>query len=57
MGAVPSHGAGRAAGHSRVGGEACTFPSCDRDPVTEAGMCDVHRLVVISSTGSWLEAS
>jgi hypothetical protein len=57
MSAVPSYGAGRAAGLGRLGTHPCVFPSCDRDQVTEAGMCDVHRLVVVSSTGSWLEAS
>ena len=35
----------------------CGFPTCDRDPVTEHGMCDVHQRVLISRTGSWLEAS
>lgn len=57
MSAVPSYGAGRAIGQAHLGSDPCTFPSCDRDRVTDAGMCDVHRLVVISSTGSWLEAS
>ena len=35
----------------------CGFPTCDRDSVTEHGMCDVHRRVAVSRTGSWLEAS
>jgi hypothetical protein len=35
----------------------CGFPDCDRAPVTEHGMCDLHRRVVLSRTGSWLEAS
>ena len=35
----------------------CCFPACDRTAVTEAGMCETHRRVAISSTGSWLEAS
>lgn len=35
----------------------CGFPTCDRDSVTERGMCDLHQRVAISRTGSWLEAS
>lgn len=35
----------------------CSFPACDRDPVTDRGMCDLHQRVAISDTGSWLEAS
>jgi hypothetical protein len=35
----------------------CRFPSCEERAVTAGGMCHVHRLVVVSSTGSWLEAS
>jgi hypothetical protein len=35
----------------------CRFPSCEQAAVTPSGMCEVHRLVVVSSTGSWLEAS
>lgn len=35
----------------------CRFPSCDDVAVTTAGMCKFHRRVVVSSTGSWLEAS
>ncbi|GAA3823992.1 hypothetical protein GCM10022242_26800 [Nocardioides panacisoli] len=34
----------------------CRFPSCEQVAVTPGGMCEVHRLVVVSSTGSWLEA-
>jgi hypothetical protein len=56
MSAVPPHGTGRVTGQRRFGPDPCAFPSCDRDRVTEAGMCETHRLVVVSSTGSWLEA-
>ena len=35
----------------------CLFPSCEQAAVTAGGMCEGHRLVVVSSTGSWLEAS
>ena len=35
----------------------CRFPSCEGHAVTTAGMCQHHRRVVVSSTGSWLEAS
>jgi hypothetical protein len=35
----------------------CGFPTCDRESVTDHGMCDLHQRVVISRTGSWLEAS
>ena len=34
----------------------CRFPSCEQAAVTPSGMCEVHRLVLVSSTGSWLEA-
>lgn len=34
----------------------CGFPTCDRSSVTEQGMCALHERVVISRTGSWLEA-
>ncbi|HWJ83584.1 MAG TPA: hypothetical protein VNS55_15200 [Nocardioides sp.] len=35
----------------------CRFPTCEEAAVTAGGMCDHHRRVVVSSTGSWLEAS
>lgn len=35
----------------------CGFPTCERDSVTDRGMCEVHQRVAISRTGSWLEAS
>ncbi len=57
MGAAPQTGGqpvGRVAAH---GGSPCGFPACERDRETDTGMCQVHRRVVISSTGSWLEAS
>ncbi len=57
MSAGPQHGgqsAGRLVALSAV---SCGFPACDRDRVTAAGMCQEHRRVGISSTGSWLEAS
>lgn len=60
MGARSPHDAGPAAG---AGGEAegceaegCGFPTCERDSVTERGMCQLHQRVAISRTGSWLEA-
>lgn len=34
----------------------CEFPDCEEGPVTSTGMCESHRLVSVSSTGSWLEA-
>ena len=55
MGAGAKHDAGPGGPEGLA--VACGFPKCDRDPVTEQGMCDVHRRVVISRTGSWLEAS
>ncbi len=56
MGAGSSHDAGPAGGPDGLGAD-CGFPTCDREPVTERGMCDLHQRVVISRTGSWLEAS
>lgn len=56
MSAGSSNDAGPAGGPDGMPHD-CGFPSCDRDPVTEHGMCDVHQRVVISRTGSWLEAS
>lgn len=33
----------------------CGFPACDETAVTSSGMCEQHRRVSVSSTGSWLE--
>jgi hypothetical protein len=55
MGAGSKYDGGPAGSKGAVAG--CGFPACDRDSVTEQGMCDIHRRVVISRTGSWLEAS
>lgn len=55
MGAGSSFDAGPAGGaEGPVAG--CGFPTCERDSVTERGMCEVHQRVAISRTGSWLEA-
>lgn len=35
---------------------ACLFPSCEAEAVTDAAMCEGHRRVAVSQTGSWLEA-
>lgn len=57
MGTASQH-AGQSAGRGVAPSAVpCGFPACDRDRVTAAGMCQEHRRVVISSTGSWLEAS
>lgn len=56
MSAGSSYDAGPAGGPDGMP-VGCGFPTCERDPVTEHGMCDVHQRVVISRTGSWLEAS
>lgn len=56
MGTGSSYDAGPAGGPSRLAA-GCGFPTCDRESVTDHGMCDLHRRVVISRTGSWLEAS
>lgn len=34
----------------------CAFPACEGPPVPTTVMCEHHRLVTISRTGSWLEA-
>lgn len=34
----------------------CGFPTCDERAVTDTGMCELHRRVHVSTTGSWLEA-
>jgi len=34
----------------------CAFPACDGEAVTTAAMCESHRRVTVSRTGSWLEA-
>lgn len=56
MGRGSSYEAGPAGrpGASEAG---CGFPICDRDPVTDHGMCELHARVAVSRTGSWLEAS
>jgi|GEM_PF-5671733 len=56
MGAGSSYDAGPAGGPGGLSG-GCGFPTCERDPVTDHGMCDLHQRVVVSLTGSWLEAS
>ncbi len=56
MAAGSSYDAGPAGGPGGLAGD-CFFPTCDGEPVTETGMCDLHRRVGISRTGSWLEAS
>lgn len=56
MSAGSSYDAGPAGGPEGVP-SGCGFPACDRDSVTEYGMCDAHQRVVVSRTGSWLEAS
>gem|GEM_PF-6870027 len=33
----------------------CAFPACEGTAVTTAAMCEGHRRVTISQTGSWLE--
>ncbi|MEZ0580479.1 hypothetical protein [Nocardioides sp. MH1] len=62
MGKVATMSAGSSSDAGPAGGpegltSGCGFPTCDRDPVTEHGMCEVHHRVVVSRTGSWLEAS
>ncbi len=54
MAAAPSYDGGPAGGPSGLPA-GCGFPSCDGEPVTDHGMCDLHRRVAISRTGSWLE--
>lgn len=56
MGAGSSYDAGPAGGPGGLV-EACGFPTCERGSVTDHGMCEVHERVVVSETGSWLEAS
>lgn len=34
----------------------CFFPDCEDPAVTDSGMCEQHRRVAMSTTGSWLEA-
>lgn len=50
----------RAAGKGETEGRRhvhpCIFPSCEEDATTPAGMCEQHRQVAVSGTGSWLEA-
>jgi hypothetical protein len=55
MGAGSTYDAGPAGPEGRAAG--CGFPTCEHEPVTAQGMCELHRRVVISRTGSWLEAS
>lgn len=50
-----------AAGHGEAEGQRprhvhpCIFPSCEEAATTSAGMCEQHRQVAVSGTGSWLE--
>lgn len=57
MGAGPQRGGSSIGGGVTPSAIPCGFPACEHDRVTDSGMCQVHRRVVISSTGSWLEAS
>jgi hypothetical protein len=34
----------------------CAFPACEDEAVTTTAMCEHHRQVTVSRTGSWLEA-
>jgi hypothetical protein len=34
----------------------CGFPDCGRETAAGSAMCQRHRRVRVSSTGSWLEA-
>jgi hypothetical protein len=34
----------------------CDFPGCEQGAVTVTSMCELHRRVTVSGTGSWLEA-
>lgn len=34
----------------------CDFPGCEHGAVTVTSMCELHRRVTVSGTGSWLEA-
>ena len=34
----------------------CDFPGCEQGAVTVTSMCELHRRVRVSGTGSWLEA-
>lgn len=34
----------------------CAFPACEGEAVTTTAMCEHHRQVRVSRTGSWLEA-
>lgn len=45
-------GAGRVVSFPSRG---CGFPTCEQAAVTSTGMCERHRRVSVSSTGSWLE--
>lgn len=56
MGTGSSYDAGPAGGPDGPPAD-CGFPTCDRSSVTDHGMCELHQRVVISRTGSWLEAS
>lgn len=33
----------------------CAFPACEGEAVTTTAMCEHHRRVTVSRTGSWLE--
>lgn len=49
-------GTTRISDHPAVPGRTCLFPTCEAAAVTETAMCEGHRRVAISQTGSWLEA-
>ncbi len=34
----------------------CQFPTCEAEAVADTAMCEGHRRVAVSRTGSWLEA-
>jgi hypothetical protein len=42
--------------HAAAEAATCAFPACDGEAVTSAAMCEGHRRVTVSQTGSWLEA-
>lgn len=42
--------------HTAANAPTCAFPACEGEAVTTAAMCEHHRRVTVSGTGSWLEA-
>ncbi len=42
--------------HRSAPAATCAFPACEGTAVTTAAMCETHRRVTVSQTGSWLEA-